>query len=392
MTTPASTTAAPVVIVGAGMAAYAVARELRKLDKTTPVLLATRDAAHAYAKPMLSNAIAQGKAAAQLVSQAAGQAAAQLGIDVLAHTEVLRIHPATRQIETSSGTRAYSALVLAVGAQPVRLPLGGDAAAEVLSVNHLDDYARLREQLDALGRPAHVAILGAGLIGCEFADDLMAGGHQVTLIDPNERPLAALAAPSLSAGLASAWAGRSLTLRLGTTAREVTRQEGGLRVTLADGGTVDCDLVVSAVGLRPNTALAKEAGLHTGRGILVDGFGRTSDPAIFALGDCAEYATAGGSAVLPYVAPLLAAARAIAGTLAGTPTPILLRAEAVVVKTPSYKLALLPPPPGTAGHWVDEHSEERCIARFVDERGSVRGFGLSSHTPALRQQLLGELG
>ena len=383
---------APVVIVGAGMAAYAVARELRKLDKNQPVLLITRDAAAAYAKPSLSNAIAQGKSAAQLVSQAAEQAAIQLGITVLAHTEVQKVDRAARTVETSKGSFAWSSLVLAVGASPIKIALEGDAAAEVLSVNHLDDYALLRSRLEALAGPARVAILGAGLIGCEFADDLLAGGHQVTLIDPNERPLAALASPSLSAGLASAWSGRSVALRLGTTARALHRHPGALQLELADGSAVECDIVVSAVGLRPNVALAREAGLAIERGIMVDGFGRSSDPDIYALGDCAQYATPSGSVVMPYVAPMLVAARAIAATLAGTPTPILIRSEAVVVKTPSYKLALLPPPPGTAGRWVDEHSEERCIARFVDESGSVRGFGLSAHTLGLRQQLMQELG
>jgi rubredoxin-NAD+ reductase len=94
---------------------------------------------------------------------------------------------------------------------------------------------------------------------------------------------------------------------------------------------------------------------------------------------------------MPYIAPMLAAARAIGATLAGTPTPIDLRADAVLVKTPSLKLALAPPPHGSRGEWVSAQDGERTIARFVDEQGLVRGFGLSLHTPALRQALLAEL-
>jgi rubredoxin-NAD+ reductase len=382
----------PVVIVGAGMAAYAVAREFRKLDKTSPLLIVAGDGGGAYAKPMLSNAFALGKAAPQLLSQSAEQMAATLDATVLTRTTVDAIDSAAAVIETAQGQRiGYRQLVLALGAQPIRLAIDGDGADEILSVNHLDDYAHMRERLAALGRPARVAILGAGLIGCEFADDLVAGGHQVTLIDPNPRPLALLAAPALSEALARAWTALPITLKLGTTAASVRRGDGGLVLTLADGGSVEADLILSAVGLRPSIALAKEAGLITGRGIVIDGYGHTSVPGIYALGDCAEYSTANGGAVMPYVAPMLAAARAIGATLAGTPTPIDLKADAVLVKTPSCKLALAPPPHGSRGEWVSAPDGERTIARFVDEQGLVRGFGLSLPTPALRQSLLAEL-
>lgn len=382
---------APIVIIGAGMAAYSVAREFRKLDKTTPLTIIAGDSAGAYSKPMLSNAIAMGKGAPQLVSASAAQMAQQLDATILANTEVTSIDIGARMLATSRGDVPYSQLVLALGAQPVRLALEGDAAAEVLSVNHLDDYAALRARLDHAGAGARVTILGAGLIGCEFADDLLAGGNRVTLVDPNPLPLAALAAPSLSHGLARAWDGRDVTLRLGTTAACVDRHDGALRVTLGDGSSVDSDIVLSAVGLRPATALATAAQLATRRGIVVDDHGRTSAEGIYALGDCAEYTTAAGSAVLPYIAPLLAAARAIASSLAGTPARIDLKSDAIIVKTPSYRLALAPPPPGTAGAWVDEHDGERTIARFVDGDGKVRGYGLSAHTPALRSKLQSEM-
>lgn len=384
----------PVVIVGAGMAAYGVAREFRKLDKTTPLLLVSSDRAGSYSKPMLSNALAMGKDARQLLMQDAAQMAAALDATIVDGVAVSAIDSAARIIAGPDGKiTAYRDLVLALGAQPIRLPLAGDAADKVLSVNHLDDYAVLRERLDALGRPAHVAILGAGLIGCEFADDLVAGGHRVTLVDPNPRPLAALAAPGLSDALVKAWAAADLpiALKMGTTAASVQQGDGGLSVTLADGGSIACDLVLSAVGLRPSIGLAKAAGLATGRGIVIDAFGRTSAEHIYALGDCAEYSTANGGMVMPYIAPLLTAARAIAATLAGTPTPIVLRNDAVVVKTPSLKLALAPPPPGSKGTWAHVDDGERLIARFVDEAGMVRGFGLSLHTPALRTALMAEL-
>ncbi|HZV63441.1 MAG TPA: FAD-dependent oxidoreductase [Telluria sp.] len=382
----------PIVIIGAGMAAYSLAREFRKLDKSTALTIVTGDEGAAYAKPMLSNALALGKGAQQLVSSNAGQMAAQLDATVLTRTQVRAIDSAAHTIATDGGSIAYGKLVLALGAQPIRLALGGDAAAEVLSVNHIDDYALLRERLARVPGQARVAILGAGLIGCEFADDLVAAGHAVTLIDPNPRPLAALAAPSLSDGLAQAWQAHPVTLKLGTTASAVHRAGGALLVTLADGSAVTADIVLSAVGLRPALALAQAAQLATRRGIVIDAYGQTSAADVYALGDCAEYSTADGGAVLPYVAPMLTAARAIAATLAGTPVPIELKTDAVIVKTPSYKLALAPPAAGSSGAWVDKSDGQRVIARFVDADGVVCGFGLSHHTPALRQALLAELG
>ncbi|WP_295990430.1 FAD-dependent oxidoreductase [Rugamonas sp.] len=394
----------PIVIIGAGMAAYSLARELRKLDKTSRLTIVTADSGGSYAKPMLSNAFALNKQAGALVSASAEQMATQLDATIVAHTRVLAIDAAARTIATDGGAIAYSQLVLALGAQAIRLPLAGDAAERVLSINHIDDYAVFRQHLEQLGGPARVAILGAGLIGCEFAEDLSAAGHHVTLVDPNARPLAALAAPALSQGLSDAWATRSIALELNTTASAIdaisdATNDGALRLSLANGKQVDADIVLSAVGLRPVIALAHSAQLKTGRGIQIDRYGRTSDAHIYALGDCAEYGSEFGAdhgaakagAVLPYVAPLLTAARAIAATLAGTPTAIELKADAVIVKTPSYKLALLPPPAGTAGTWAEHHDGERTVAHFVDDQGVRRGFGLSQHTPALRQTLLAAL-
>jgi rubredoxin-NAD+ reductase len=188
----------PIIIIGAGMAGYTAARELRKLDKEVPITIITADDGGFYSKPMLSNAYAQKKLPAQLVTQSATQLAAQIGATILTSTTVSGIDTAAKTLATSGGVLDYDKLIFAIGAQPIRLPLQGDAAEQVMSVNHVEDYARFRTLLDATeaGRQARVMILGAGLIGCEFADDLAGGGHAVTLIDPNPLPLAALAAPA----------------------------------------------------------------------------------------------------------------------------------------------------------------------------------------------------
>lgn len=387
----------PIIIIGAGMAGYTAARELRKLDKEVPITIITADDGGFYSKPMLSNAYAQKKLPAQLVTQNATQLAAQIGATILTSTAVKAIDTAARTLTTSAGALEYDKLIFAVGAHPIRLPLQGDAAEQVMSVNHVEDYARFRAQLDATeaGRQARVMILGAGLIGCEFADDLASGGHAVTLVDPNPLPLAALAAPALSQGLQAALLARGVKLCLGTTATRIDRGEHGLTASLANGDSVEADIVLSAVGLRPSTTLAEAAGLKINRGIVVDAYGQTSAPDVYALGDCAEYTEADGATrILPYIAPLLNAGRAIAKTLTGTPTAIDLKPAPVIVKTPCYPLALVPPPQKALaqGRWQTAEEDGRTVCRFIDAEGTLAGFGLSHHEAASRQALMAALG
>ncbi len=388
----------PIIIIGAGMAGYTVAREFRKLDKTSALIVITGDSGGSYAKPMLSNAIAQRKQAAQLVNQSATQMAEQLNATILPRTRVDNIDSAAKTVTTSAGTFDYEKLVLAVGAQAIRLTIAGDAAQDVLSVNHVDDYAIFRDKISSPeGQPAaHVTILGAGLIGCEFADDLAGGGHAVTLIDPSLLPLAALAAPALSTGLKSALENRGVKLELGTTAASIDHDGARLKVTLANGASFHTDLVLSAVGLRPDLRLAQAAQLTCARGIVIDTFGQTSATDVFALGDCAEYTLPdnGGSQPMPYIAPLMSAARAIARTMTGEPTAIDLKPAPVIVKTPSFPLALLPPPINVAktGSWHAQEDGAKIICRYYDEQGLMCGFGVAPQDAASRQLLIAELG
>ncbi|HVL77117.1 MAG TPA: FAD-dependent oxidoreductase [Noviherbaspirillum sp.] len=384
----------PTIIIGSGLAGYTVAREVRKLDKNKPLLIVTADDGGFYSKPMLSNAYAHGKEAAQLVSQTAAQMASQLGASILTGTRVSGLDMAAATVATEAGSFEYEQLVLALGAQPIRLALNGDAAHEVVSVNTLTDYAALRARIAGAGARARVLILGAGLIGCEFADDLAGAGHIVTLVDPNPMPLASLAPPALSQGLAAALRQRGVDLQLGTTATRVERGADGYQVLLNDGQLYHADVVLSAVGLRPELSLAQAAGLNTRRGIVVDAYGRTSAQDVYALGDCAEYADGAGSVCLPYIAPLMTAARAIARTVAGTPTAIDMKAAPVIVKTPSYPLALLPPAAALreTGAWYTARDGERTICRFCDADGVVRGFGVAPQDAVSRQALMAEVG
>jgi rubredoxin-NAD+ reductase len=187
----------PIVVLGSGLAGYTLVRELRKLDRDAEIILISRDSGDYYSKPMLSNAFAQGKDAAALVNTAAAEMAKQLDFTLRYYTEVLGIDREHKQLQTSAGMIEYGRLVLALGADPIRLPLQGDAADAVMSVNDLADYAKFREAIESATRGTkhiamHIAIMGGGLIGCEFANDLAAAGYAVTVIDPTAYPLSGL--------------------------------------------------------------------------------------------------------------------------------------------------------------------------------------------------------
>ena len=143
----------PVVIIGSGLAGYTVAREFRKLDTETPVVILSGDHGGFYSKPMLSNAFAQKKSADSLLMKDAAKMAAEIKVEVRANSKVTAINPQLKQLTLNAGelnnsVLHYSKLVLALGADPIRLPLQGDGADAVLSVNDLDDYRRFREAVD----------------------------------------------------------------------------------------------------------------------------------------------------------------------------------------------------------------------------------------------------
>ncbi len=375
----------PVVIIGTGMAGYNTAREFRKYDWSTPLTIISRDAGDFYSKPMLSTALAGKKSAAQLVMKPAQVMATELSATVLASTEVQSIDTSARSLQTSDGrVLYYRDLVLALGADPIRLALEGDGAGDVVSVNDLQDYARFAGALEG---SRTVAILGAGLIGCEFANDLLARGITPTVIDIAAWPLSRLLPQAAGERMQMRLQEAGVAFRLGCSVARVDRAASGFQLTLSDGSLLQADLVLSAIGLRPRTTLAESAGLVVERGVRVDRMLAASQPHVYALGDNAQVEGLN----LPYVLPLMQQARALGATLAGTPTPVHYPAMPVVVKTPAWPTVVCPPPVGATGAWAVVLEDGHVSAEFIGDDGIMLGFALHGSATARRQALVAGL-
>ena len=374
----------PIIIIGSGLAGYNTAKELRKLDTATPLVVIASDSSSFYSKPMLSNAIASKKTPAAIALNTPTQMAEQLKGSVRANTRVDAIDTAAHTLKIGDETLHYSKLVLALGADQIRLPISGSGAADIQTVNDLDDYARFRTAIEGKKR---VAIIGAGLIGCEFANDLAAGGYAVDIIDIAQQALGRLLPPEGGAMLKDKLTALGVQWHLGTSVQSVDTAAGAYTLTLANGASLQADIVLSAVGLKPRTALAAAAGIKVNRGIVADRHLATSAADIYTLGDCAEIE----GMVMPYVMPIMHASRALAQTLAGKSTAVSFPAMPVMVKTPACPTIVAPPAIGAAGAWQVEATADGVKSLFNSADGKLLGFALNGAATAERAKLAPQL-
>ncbi|OQY54945.1 MAG: FAD-dependent oxidoreductase [Candidatus Parabeggiatoa sp. nov. 2] len=374
----------PITFIGTGLAAYTVAREFRKLDKESPLRFITTDDGHFYSKPMLSNAFAQKKTPETLVTMPVTKMVEQLNAEILTQTQVTQIAPSEHAIYAGDKRFDYSQLVLAWGADPIRIPLAGNAADKVLHVNDLGDYGRFRAALEGAKR---VVVMGAGLIGCEFANDLQPAGFSVTLIDIAPNALGRLVPEAVGHAVQQALQELGVSLYFEKAVKSVDSADSGYRLTLSDESVLETYVVLSAIGLRPRTELAKAANLSVNRGVVVDRFLKTSADDVYALGDCAEVE----GLVLPFVMPLMSAGRALAKTLARQLTAVTYPAMPVVVKTPACPLVVSPPAVGLEGEWQIDGEGKDIKALFYTPSQQLSGFVLTGAKVAEKTALTKEL-
>jgi rubredoxin-NAD+ reductase len=374
----------PLVIIGTGLAGYNLAKEFRKKDSDRPLIMITSDDGHNYSKPMLSTGFTKEKAAAELSMGDGKKMAETLNADIRIFSEVTAVDTKAQTITVDDETISYGDLVFAQGAAVFRPPMEGDGQAGVYSVNDLSDYAKFREAIQGKKK---VLIIGAGLIGCEFANDLSNGGFDVEVVDPVDRPLQMLIPKQASAAVKAGLESLGTKFHFGVFAKAVNKTDTAYSLTLSDDREIEGDIILSAVGLRPRIQLAQEAGIEVNRGIIANRLLETSAKHVYAIGDCAEIE----GHVLLYVLPLMACARSLANTLSGNPTPISYPAMPVAIKTPVCPVITAPPAIDAEGSWKEEVDGANVVAKFVDASGNLLGFALTGEGTKQKMALQKEL-
>ena len=275
------------VVVGGGQAAFALVAKLRALKDERPITIVAAEASYPYQRPPLSKKYLLREMDLDRLLYRPQSWYAEHAIDIRLSTSVTAIDRATKTVTLSDGsTLDYDVLALATGSTPRKLPasVGGDLDG-VFVVRDFTDADRLAEEM----KPGkHALIIGGGYIGLEAAAVARSSGLDVTVIEMADRILQRVASVATSYLVKDIHTSRGVDIREGTGLVRLVGTDG--RVTsaeLTDGSTIPVDLVIVGIGVTANDALAHAADLEVANGIVVDRFGRTSDPAIHAMGDCA---------------------------------------------------------------------------------------------------------
>jgi 3-phenylpropionate/trans-cinnamate dioxygenase ferredoxin reductase component len=271
------------VLVGGGVAAASAASHLRRRGFDGEIVLVGAELELPYERPPLSKAFLAGTAdfgelrAREPVWYAEHEVELRLG------TRVDSIHPHERSVKLSTGELlGYDALVLATGLRPRTLP--GFDGERVHYLRTAADAKRLRADLAGSQR---LVVLGGGFVGCEVAATAAGLGKQVTVFEPAGTPLERALGPAIASVLTEIHREHGVEVRAGEYAVSLARTRDGVLLTTNLGQRVECDLVLVSVGSEPNVELAVQAGLAAGNGIVVDQCGRTTAPAVYAIGDVA---------------------------------------------------------------------------------------------------------
>lgn len=385
-----------VVIIGAGLAGWHVIDAIRAKDTEILITLITADSGDRYHKPMLTMAISQNKRASDLVRASGSEAANTAEVTLLANTQVTDIDSVSQTVQVRSTAQSddalttigYEKMVLAMGAHPIfPKSLPQDL---VWHVNHIERFSQLQEKL-ATGSQ-HIAIVGAGMVGTEIAEDLLKAGHKVTLIDLNDAPLSQMLPAKATARIAKAIESQGIQFLGGYQVSAVTRVGSNdddsddaekLQVDYAplssDADNTDTqpleplivDHVIASTGLTVDEQLPAAAGVEFDRrtGIVVDATTlRTNAANIYAIGDCMSI----NGVACRYVAPLRAQAATIADDILGhehsgydhKPPMIRLKNKAISVMVTGV--------PQAAGNWqVKTESDDELIMDLLDDNEAV---------------------
>jgi apoptosis-inducing factor 3 len=272
-----------VIIVGGGAAGSAAADMLKREGYTGPIAIINADADPPVDRPNLSKDYLAGEAQDDWIPVWSAESYAERGIDLILERRVTAIDAAARAVLLDDGSRReFGALLIATGADPVRLPIAG---ADSPNVHYLRSFADSRAIVEKTKSAKHVVVVGASFIGLEVAASLRHRDISVDVVAPEATPLEKVMGAEVGRFIQSLHESKGVRFHLGQTVAAVN----GRTVTLSKGATIDADLVVMGVGVKPASALAEKAGLTMDRGIAVNEYLETSAPGIFAAGDVARW-------------------------------------------------------------------------------------------------------
>lgn len=357
-----------ILIIGSGFAARQLVKNLRKQDADVRIVLIADDSCDEYNKPDLSHVISQNQLADALTRETSESFARHNSLELYSDTRITAIDIVSKTVSGGERSWQYDKLVLATGASAIVPPIPG--SEHMMTLNSQREY---RECENHLQQARHVLVLGGGLIGCELAMDMSRAGKQVTVVDQSCCLLSSLMPAEVSSRLQYCLMQMGVELALNQKLTGLQRSREELVATLNNGREIMVDAVVSSVGLRPNTQLARQAGLRVNRGIEVNDALQTSAPDIYALGDCAEIE----GKVLPFLQPIQFSAMALAKNLLGARHGLTLPAMLIKVKTPNMPLHLAGETQRKDLTWTITTQTQGMVAKGFDADEQLRAFVVS---------------
>ena len=280
---PAGRAPSSVIIVGGGAAGLAAADMLRREGYDGPIAMISADSAPPSDRPNLSKEYLAGQAKEDWIPLRPRKFYSEQRIELVLNSRVASIDAARRTLQLHDGMqRAFGALLLATGANPVRLSIPG---ADSPNVHYLRSFADSQALVAKTAAATHVVVVGASFIGLEVAASLRARNIGVDVVAPDSAPLERVMGVEVGRFIQRLHESKGVVFHLGQTVARI----GGRTVTLSDGSTLDADFIVVGIGVRPVTELAERAGLTMDRGVVVNEYLETSAPGIFAAGDIARW-------------------------------------------------------------------------------------------------------
>src|SRR5262245_2438044 len=307
-----------IVIVGAGQAAAQLVQSLRHGGCKDPIRMIGDEPYAPYQRPPLSKKFLTERPPAETLYFRPENFWATQEVTCHFGTPVEAIDRASRRVAFKGGQADYTTLFISTGTRARAIPLPGAELPGVFSLRKIDDVRSLRGPLDAAQR---VVIVGGGYIGLEVAAVARGEGRAVTVLEAEDRVMKRVTSPVISHFMQDFHRGRGVDIRLGARLAAIEGDGKVAQVKLADGTTLGADLVLLAVGAKPNDDLAAAAGIACQDGVVVDEHGLTSDPAVYAAGDCTRFPSRryGRTLRLECVQNAIDQARAVAAAILGKP-------------------------------------------------------------------------